>query len=97
MTGNATQADVITKAEAREMITEVFKETALVLGGLIAIHGVEDDLVWRFVKSLDAVHSKAIRRIDQRDAASGVASTESECRLRPHPAIEDFLLTLRRA
>lgn len=97
MTASVIQADAITKAEARGLIAEVFEETALVLGGLVAVHQVDDDFVWRFIKSLDVVRCKAFRRIDERDATPGTDASEAESRLRPHPAIDDFLLKLRRS
>jgi hypothetical protein len=97
MTGVAVDTDVISKAEARRLLAEVFEEAALVLGGLIAVHRVDDDFVWRFVRSLDAVRSKAARRIDECDARPGIDATHPESNLRPHPAIEEFLLKLRRS
>jgi hypothetical protein len=97
MTGTVTQTDAITRRETRLLIVEVFEETALVLGGLVAVHHVDDDFVWRFVKGLDAVCAKALRRIDQRDVNADADTADTESRLRPHPAIEDFLLKLRRS
>ena len=96
MTGSVMQADLISRPVARGLITEVFEETTLVLGGLVAVHRVDDDFVWRFVKGLDAVSSKAFRRIDERDTGADADTGDAESRLRPHPAIEDFLLKLRR-
>lgn len=97
MTGSVMQTDGMSRAEARGLITEVFEEAALVLGGLVAVHRVDDDFVWRFVKSLDAVCSKAFRRIDERDTSAEADAADAESHLRPHPAIEDFLLKLRRS
>lgn len=98
MTAGAVDAGVISKAEARALLAEVFEETALVLGGLVAIHRVDDDFIWRFVRGLDVVRCKAVRRIE--DCAAGPAASAAapaESNLRPHPAIEDFLLKLRRS
>ena len=67
------------------------------LGGLVAVHQVDDDFVWRFVKGLDAVCSKAFRQIDKRDMSPDSDTADGQSRLRPHPAIEDFLLKLRRS
>lgn len=97
MTGSPVDANVVSKAEARRLIADVFEEAALVLGGLLAVHRAEDDFVWRLVKSLDAIRCKAVRRIDECDARSGAEMTWPESHLRPHPAIEDFLLKLRRS
>ena len=97
MTSSVIQTDVMSRAEARGLFAEAFEETALVLGGLVAVHRVDDDFVWRLVKSLDAVCSKVFRRIDERDTAADADAADGESRLRPHPAIEDFLLKLRRS
>jgi hypothetical protein len=97
MTGSAVDTDVISKAEARRLIADVFEETALVLGGLLAVHRAEDEFVWRLVKTLDVIRCKAARRIDECDASPGAEARCPETHLRPHPAIEDFLLKLRRS
>ncbi len=97
MTGRVMQADVMSGAEARRLITEVFEESALMLGGLVTVHRVDDDFVWRFVKGFDAVCCKAFRRIDERDTSADLDTADGQSRLRPHPAIEDFLLKLRRS
>lgn len=84
---------MITTAEAKDLINDLFEELALVTGGLAAVHEMDDDLIWRLVKNLDVVRGKALRHLED--------STEKErperCpNLKPHPAIEDFLRTLRR-
>lgn len=97
MTAGAVDAGAISKAEARALLAEVFEETALVLGGLVAVDRVDDDFVWRFVRGLDVVRSKAVRRIEDCDAGPGASAAPGESAFRPHPAIEDFLLKLRRS
>ena len=97
MTGSVMQTDVMSRAEARGLIAEVFEEAALILGGLVAVHRVDDDFVWRFVRRFDAVRSKAFRRVDEWDRATDADAADAESRLRPHPAIEEFLLKLRRS
>ena len=86
---------MISKAEARQLVDDLFEEEALVLGGIVAVHRVDDEIVWRLVKNLDAIRSKTLRRIEGRSADGPGAS--ACCDLRPHPAIEDFLIKLRRA
>jgi hypothetical protein len=88
---------MITKAEARELITDLFEEEALLIGGLVAVHKVDDDLVWRLVKSLDVLRGKFLRRLDDREIDEESAAVVQRRNLKPHPAIEDFLLSLRRA
>ena len=55
---------MITETEARDLIDGVFEEEALAIGGLVAIHEVPDDLVWRLVKSLDTIRERVLRRIE---------------------------------
>ena len=97
MTGDEGAMDMISKAEARELINDLFEEEALVIGGLVAVHRVEDDLVWRLVKNLDVIRGKALRRIEAKDGQSAGNNAAPRPNLKPHPAIEDFLLNLRRA
>ena len=87
---------MISKAKVKELINDLFEEEALVIGGLVAVHQVDDDLIWRLVKNLGVIRTKVLRRLE--DTASAVAETPPVRRpnLKPHPAIEDFLLTLRR-
>jgi hypothetical protein len=97
MTGSAVDTDLIGKAEARRLIADVFEEAALVLGGLLAVHRAEEDFVWRLVKSLDVIRCKAVRRINECDAGPSAEARRPKTHLLPHPAIEDFLLKLRRS
>ena len=87
---------MITKAEVRELITDLFEEEALLIGGLIAVHRVDDDLVWPLVKNLDLIRGKFLRRLEDRELPDE-ASIPLRHPLKRHPAIEDFLLSLRKA
>lgn len=88
---------MISKAEAKELINDLFEEEALVIGGLVAVHNLDDDLVWRLVKSLDVTRGKVLRRLEDKAAADRDSAAPGRPNLKPHPAIEDFLLSLRRA
>ena len=87
---------MITKAEARELITDLFEEEALLIGGLIAVHKVDDNLVWPLVKNLDVIRRKILRRLEDNELSDD-AAVPLRRPLRPHPAIEDFLRSLRKA
>jgi hypothetical protein len=87
---------MISREEARDMIDCLFEEEALVIGGLIAVHDVEDDFIWRLVKNLDVIRGKTLRRLEESKSADGEESPERRPKLKPHPAIEDFLLKVRR-
>lgn len=88
---------MITKAEARELITDLFEEEALVIGGLVAVHKMDDDLVWRLVKNLDVIRGKILRRLEDKALPDDATTAPRRPHLKPHPAIEDFLLSLRKA
>jgi len=88
---------MISKSEAKELIDGLFEEAALVIGGLVAVHEVDDDFIWRLMKNLDMIRGRLLRRFDYEDKdpsdGEGIAKGAN---LKPHPAIEEFLLKLRR-
>jgi hypothetical protein len=84
------------KSEVKDLIRDLFEEEALVIGGLVAVHKVEDDVIWRLVKNLDVIRRKYLRRLDDKDPDDEGGGPPRRPHLKPHPAIEDFLLTLRR-
>ncbi len=86
---------MISKSDARELIDALFEEEALVIGGLVAVHRLDDDLVWRLMRNLDVVRGRFLRRIEAQDSGESAAPTTPN--LKPHPAIEDFILGIRRA
>lgn len=88
---------MITKAKARELILDLFQEEALVIGGLAAVQGLDDDLVWRVMRSLDVILTKSLRRLESSNTAGPDKEDRESVNTKPHPAIEDFLLKLRRA
>jgi len=88
---------MISKAEAKELINDLFEEEALVIGGLVAVYEMDDDLVWRLVKNLDVIRGKILRRLEDKVPADGDKPPFRRPNLKPHPAIEDFLRSLRKA
>lgn len=88
---------MISRAEAKELINDLFEEEVLVIGGLVAVHELDDDLVWRLVKNLEVIRRKVLRRLEDKAPADGDEPQARRPNLKPHPAIEDFLLSLRRA
>lgn len=81
--------------EVRQIIDDLFEEEALLIGGLAATHRLEDNLVWRLVKNLDVIRARFLRRIEARDT-DGHETATARRYLTPHPAIEDFLMSIRR-
>ena len=87
---------MISKAEVKDLILDLFEEEALILGGLVAVHKIEDDVVWRLVKNIDVIRRKVLRRIEDKVTEDGDGGQPRRHNLKPHPAIEQFLLGLRR-
>lgn len=78
----------------RELMDRTFEEIALVLGGAFAVHSIQDEAVWQIMKSLDAIHDKAVAKLAgpaPRDHAEPGQPT-----LTPHPAVEALLRKLRK-
>jgi len=88
---------MIDKVEARDLVNDLFEEEALLIGGLVLVYGMDDDLVWHLVRSLDFVRRKFLRRVEDGSPADGVEPAPNGSSLRPHPAIADFLRSLREA
>ena len=86
---------MISECEAKELIDDLFEEEALVIGGLVAIHDVEDDLVWRLFRNLDVIRKKTLRHLDTKAPSNDGDPPGERPGLKPHPAIEEFLLSLR--
>jgi hypothetical protein len=80
----------------RDFVTEIFEETALVLGGIVAVCPIDDEVVWRLVSALDALHSRVLRRIAAQNHI-GASPAPPAVRSEPHPAIEEFLRKVRGA
>ena len=87
---------MISKAEVKDLILDLFEEEALVIGGLVAVHKIEDDVVWRLVKNIDVIRRKVLRRLEDKAPEEGDGGPPRRPNLKPHPAIEDFLLSLRK-
>ncbi len=87
---------MLSKAEVKELINALFEEEALVIGGLVVVHKVEDDIIWKLIKSLDSIRRKYLRRLDEKGPDDDGGGQLRRPNLKPHPAIEDFLLAIRR-
>lgn len=83
--------------KAKALINDLFEEEALVIGGLVAIHEMDDDLVWGLVKSLDAIRGKILNRLADTVLCDNDGPLLGRPDDKPHPAIQEFLLRLRGA
>ncbi len=85
---------MFSKEEVKELLDELLEEEALLIGGNFAMYQVEDDFIWKLMKGLDQIRDRFIARIEDMSEDSPVASRRLN--LTPHPAIEHFLLKLKR-
>ncbi len=86
---------MLSTQECRRMLNGVFEEEALIIGGLAALHQPDDDFIWRLVKSLEAVRERALEKLNGKPV-SGCDSSKAAVDLRPHPAVVEFLLNIRK-
>ena len=87
---------MISTADATDLVNDLFEEEALIIGGLVAVHEMDDDLVWRLMKHLAVIRGKVLRRLEDQ-APADEKTPPRRPTLTPPPAVEDFLLALRRA
>ncbi len=88
MTAEGGEDAMISTAEARDLINDLFEEEALVIGGLVAVHEMDDDLVWRLVKNLDVIRGKDLRRPEDQAPPDGDGTLPCRPNPKPPPAIE---------
>jgi hypothetical protein len=65
------------------------KELVLCIGGVFAVHPVDDEVVWELARGLDGIIAKSSTRLLNNDDTA--ATRDKTARLRPHPAIEELL------
>ena len=87
---------MISKDEVKKLINDLFEEEALVLGGLVALHDIEDELVWRLARNLDLIRRKTLSRINRSGEIDSSEPSDERPNLKPHPAIEHLLINIRR-
>lgn len=81
--------------DARKLLDATFEEIALVLGGIFAVHDVQDEAVWQIMKHLDVAHGNALGKLEGLDPAAR-RPTYPKHEYTHHPAVEALLLKLRR-
>ena len=86
---------MVSEAEVKDVLDRVFEEEALIIGGLVALYDVSDDVVFKLINGLDAVRDKALRRLERGRAKENGARSRPD--FTPHPAIEEFLEKVRTA
>ena len=88
------KVEAVRQGTPGDVLVDAFEETALVLGGIFAVHEVDDEVIWQAAKSLSVIYRKARQAIlsAETDEDGGAPGREPE----PHPAIVELLAQLRR-
>jgi len=81
------------RREAQALVRDIFEEEALLIGGLVALHPVDDAFVWRLMRNLDALRRRVVSAVRARTRGSKPHRGKA---VAPHPAVEEFLESLRR-
>ena len=82
--------------EVLDLIDELFEEEALVIGGLAAADGLDDDAVWKLMRNLTVIRGKLRRRVEEKSPAAQSGTDTRLPWMKPHPAVEEFLRSLGR-
>ena len=88
---------MLSETKAKRIIQEVFEEQALVIGGLLPFHEVDDEFIWKLLKGVDVVRNNAIRQLSGAPPVPSYGDRLKKLSLAPHPAVEDFLSKLEKA
>lgn len=82
-------------ADASKLLDDTFREVALVLGGIFAVHDVQDEAVWQIMKHLDIAHENAMSKLDGLGPGHERPNPPRHG-YKTHPAVEALLLKLKR-
>ncbi len=85
------------EVQPQRVVVDLLRESALVVGGLVALHEVEDEFIWQLMRSLHVIGRRSLRRLARRRPARRADPQTMQVPARPHPAVEEFLNRLRSA
>lgn len=81
--------------DVRSLFDDTFRDIALVLGGIFAVHEVQDEAVWQVMKHLDLAHETALSKLAGPEAGQQRPGQQRQA-YAPHPAVEALLMKLKR-
>ena len=85
---------MISKEQAREIVLDAMEEEALLVAGIVTVHRLEDEVLWKLMRGLDTIRRRNLARIA--DAGEPGPAPDAEGCAGSHPAIEEFLVRLQR-
>ncbi|MDH5527831.1 MAG: hypothetical protein OEY97_11050 [Nitrospirota bacterium] len=80
-------------SETRTLVNDLFEKEALVIGGLAATHPMDDEFVWRLMRSLDAIRTQVLRRLGEESPPDQESPDQPS--MHRHPAVDEFLRNIR--
>lgn len=84
------------ETEVRDLMDDMLEELALVIGGLAACCKLRDDAVRHLVTTLADVRARFLRRLEGGAPGRECQPGPEGAGPKPHPAITEFLLSLRK-
>jgi hypothetical protein len=86
---------VVTKAEVRGLIDELFEKEGLVIGGLVAVHQIDGELVWSLVRRRNVICGKVLRRAESKASVDRDDAPAPRTNLKLPTASEEFRTAVR--
>jgi hypothetical protein len=86
---------MFSKEEVKTLLDELLEEEALLIGGSVALQRIDDGFIWKLMKSLDQIRDRFMAKIE--NTPDDFPDIDDHLDLTPHPAIEHFLLKLKRS
>lgn len=78
-----------------KFINSIFQDITLCLGGIFLLNQVNDELIWIIANSLEEIYEDSLNTLKVLNFDSRNKQGKSK-ELKPHPAIEKFLVRLER-
>lgn len=78
-----------------KLINSMFQDITLCLGGIFLLNQVDDELIRTIANSLEEIYEDSINTLKILNSDSAVIP-EKPKELKPHPAIEKFLIRLEK-
>jgi hypothetical protein len=85
---------MLSTQDARDLIVELLEEQALLIGGIVSTHSVDDRVVGRLMRGFDDINRRAFARLDEAESPPPIATLPDPATT-PHPSIEHYLRALR--
>ena len=82
---------------SKQLVQQLLEEEALAVGGLLAVHDVDDEFVWQLFQALDSIGEKYLAEVSGGVSNDLTPTPGGARKTQPHPAVAEFLARIRRA